>query len=384
MPISPDPKSTDQPTLTLERRGDGVLAVRLAGAWRLADNPRGIDEIGARLDADPTLRAIVVDASEVSAWDTALAVFLRRLASIAENRRLTLTSQGLPRGAERLLALALAVPPAATRDAAAAPNPIARLGISATAAGAKLLRAIGFVGEVILALIALLRGRARFRPAELATSIQQAGPDALPIISLISFLVGLILAFVGAVQLSRFGAQVYIADLVGLAMAREMGALMVAIMMAGRTGAAFAAHIGTMRVNQEIDALETLGISPVEFLVLPRVLALVLMMPLLTIYAILVGVAGGLAVSVGLFEITLALYWEETLAAVSLTQLIIGLTKSLVFAVLVAIAGCRAGMQAGGSAASVGEAATTAVVTSIVAIVVADGLFAVVLNALNL
>jgi phospholipid/cholesterol/gamma-HCH transport system permease protein len=169
-----------------------------------------------------------------------------------------------------------------------------------------------------------------------------------------------------------------------LAMAREMGAIMTGIIMAGRTGAAFAAHLGTMEVNQEIDALKTLGIAPAEFLVLPRVLALVLMMPLLTLYAILVGIAGGLVVSVGLFDLTLVQYWEETVASLTLNQFGIGIMKSVVFGVLVAVAGCREGMRAAGSAAAVGDAATAAVVTGIVSIVVADGLFAVLLNAVGL
>ncbi|MBK1702879.1 MlaE family ABC transporter permease, partial [Thiococcus pfennigii] len=214
-----------------------------------------------------------------------------------------------------------------------------------------------------------------------ASAVSQS---VMPVVTLISFLVGVILAFVGAIQLSRFGAQIFIADLVGLAMAREMGPMMAAIIMSGRTGAAFAARIGTMQVNQEVDALKTLGISPIEFLVLPRVLALVVMMPLLTLYADLVGIAGGMAVSITLFDITFIQYWNETMVALSLQQFAIGLAKALVFGVLIALAGCYQGIKTGGSAAAVGTAATSAVVVAIVAIVVADGLFAVVLNALGL
>lgn len=370
--------------MALERHGDDLLSVRLRGDWRLGTGLPDSTDIEHMLDSDSAIRGIYIDASAVAGWDTALPVFLRGARALAAQHRIGFETCGLPPGVERLLALSWAVP--AQEPASAQPRPrlIARIGKDTIAVRSAIIGVLEFTGEVLLALVAMIRGRARYRPAELALTIQEVGPNALPIISLISFLVGLILAFVGAIQLARFGAQVYIADLVGLAMAREMGALMVAIMMAGRTGAAFAAQIGTMQVNQEIDALKTLGISPVEFLVLPRVLALVLMMPLLTVYSVLVGIAGGLAVSVGLFDITLALYWEETVAAVSLNQVVIGLSKSLVFGLLVAMAGCRAGMQAGRSAASVGDAATTAVVTGIVAIVVADGLFAVVLNALDL
>jgi phospholipid/cholesterol/gamma-HCH transport system permease protein len=186
------------------------------------------------------------------------------------------------------------------------------------------------------------------------------------------------------VQLGRLGAQTYIADLVGLAMAREMGPMMAAIIMAGRTGAAYAAQIGTMQVRQEVDALRTLGISPVEFLVLPRVLALVLMLPLLTLYADLVGILGGMVVSVSLFDVTLTQYWQSTVASLSLKQFVIGLGKSVFFGALIAMAGCREGMKAGGSAASVGEAATAAVVIGIVGVIVVDGLFAMVFSVLRI
>jgi phospholipid/cholesterol/gamma-HCH transport system permease protein len=214
--------------------------------------------------------------------------------------------------------------------------------------------------------------------------IQECGVQALPIVSLISFLVGLILAFVGAIQLMMFGAQIYIADLVGIAMAREMGAIMTGIIMAGRTGAAFAAQLGTMQVNEEIDALTTLGLSPMEFLVVPRMLALALMMPLLCLYADLMGIVGGLVVGVGMLDLTLPQYIEQTRGALNLTHLSVGVVKSVVFGVLVAVSGCMRGMECGRSASAVGMATTSAVVTAIVAIIVSDGLFAVITNALGI
>ena len=235
-----------------------------------------------------------------------------------------------------------------------------------------------FVGEAILAVVALLRGKARFRPVDMVLCIQEAGPSALPIVTLISLLVGLILAFVGAVQLSMFGAQIYIADLVGLGTVREMGALMTAVIMSGRTGAAYAAQLGTMNVNSEIDALKTMGISPVEFLVLPRILALVLMMPLLALYADLMGIIGGALVTVSAFDVSLIQYYNETRRAVHLHDFGIGIGKSLVFAMLIAVAGCMRGMQCGRSASAVGDAATAAVVNSIVYIVVADSLITLI------
>jgi phospholipid/cholesterol/gamma-HCH transport system permease protein len=201
--------------------------------------------------------------------------------------------------------------------------------------------------------------------------LEECGAQALPIVSLISVLVGLILAFVSAIELQMFGAQIFVADVVGIGMVRIMGAIMAGIIMAGRTGAAFAAQIGTMQVNEEIDALQTLGIPPMEFLVLPRMVALIVMMPLLCLYADVMGIVGGIVVGTAMLDISLTEYLDRTREAVKMTYLWIGLFHSIVFGVLVAMAGCLRGMQCGRSASAVGEAATSAVVTSIVAIVAA-------------
>ena len=279
---------------------------------------------------------------------------------------------------------ATAVPPRGAR----APQPP---GSFVTQIGRRTLRfaddaaeMLSFVGEASITFGRFLRGEARYRRSDLWVTVQEVGPDALPIVSLISFLVGLILAFVGAVQLRQFGAQIYVADLVGLAMAREMAPIMAGIIMAGRTGAAFAAQLGTMQVNEEVDALKTLGIPPMDFLVLPRMLALMLMMPLLTLYADLVGIAGGVLVGVGMLNLGLVQYLNETVSALDFTQFGIGLVKSVVFGVLVALAGCMRGIQCGRSAAAVGAAATSAVVLGIVFIITTDGLFAVITNILGI
>ena len=188
----------------------------------------------------------------------------------------------------------------------------------------------------------------------------------------------MILAFLGSVQLKLFGVEIFIADAVAIGMAREMGALMTGILMAGRTGAAFAARLGTMQVNEEIDALRTLGFSPMEFLVLPRVLALVLMMPLLTIYADLLGILGGAAVGIGMLDLSPAQYYHQTVNAIDARAILAGLVKSAVFGVLVAFSGCLQGIRCGRSASAVGEATTAAVVNAIVYIVVADALLSVI------
>jgi phospholipid/cholesterol/gamma-HCH transport system permease protein len=202
-------------------------------------------------------------------------------------------------------------------------------------------------------------------------------------VGLISFLVGIILAYQGAVQLRAFGADIYVADMVGVAVVREMGALMAGIVLAGRTGAAFAATLGNMKANEEIDALETLGISPVDFLVMPRMAALFLMMPLLALYSNVLGILGGLVISAAILDIPASLYWAETKTIVDLSDLFVGLIKAGVFGILIGLAGCLRGLQAERSAAGVGAAATSAVVTSILLIVVLDAVFAVFFNILG-
>jgi phospholipid/cholesterol/gamma-HCH transport system permease protein len=241
-----------------------------------------------------------------------------------------------------------------------------------------------FLGEMTVTFFCLFRMKARFRTVDLLLLIQQAGAHALPIVTLISFLVGVILAFVGAVQLKQFGAQIYVADLVGIAMIREMGAMMTGIIMAGRTGAAFAAQLGTMKVTQELDAFTTMGFSPLEFLVLPRVLALILMMPLLCLYSDFVGVLGGATVGLGMLDLSWTVYMRQTANAITLTDVFGGVFKSSVYGILIALSGCLRGMQCGNSSSAVGDAATSAVVTGIVAIVVACGTFAVVFYVLGI
>lgn len=239
-------------------------------------------------------------------------------------------------------------------------------------------RLMAFIGEASLSLLRFATGRARFRRSDLWLFIQQAGVDALPIVSLLSLLQGLTMAFLGAAQLKMFGAQVYVANLIGLSMAAEVGAVMTAIIMAGRTGAAYAAQIGTMQVNQEIDALKTMGLEPMDFLVLPRMLALILMMPLLYLYANLLGMLGGGLIAVTVLGMTGDQFANQLFHAVPLSVFVTGLIKSGVFGVLVALSGCMQGINYGRSAAAVGDATTSAVVTAIVAIIIADGVFGVV------
>lgn len=370
--------------LRLEWIGRDTLRVRLTGTWRLDERLPSAEGIEQAVAQSPEARRIVLDARGVPDWDTTLVSFVLRLLRFGEPRGLTIDRDGLPRGLNRLIALATAVPETLLARPDQQTAWLARVGLAALAVGEGGLAALRFLGDAALAFVRFARGRANFRWIDLAGIIQACGPSALPIVSLISFLVGLILAFMGAVQLRSFGAQVYVADLVAIATTREMGCLMTGIIMAGRTGAAFAAQLGTMRVNEEIDALLTMGIPSMEFLVLPRLLALILMMPLLTIFSDVLAILGGAVVGLIALDVGAAQYLERTVHALSLRDIALGIVKGTVFGVLVALSGCLRGMQAGRSAAAVGLAATSAVVTAIVLIVVMEGIFAVVLNALGL
>jgi phospholipid/cholesterol/gamma-HCH transport system permease protein len=229
-----------------------------------------------------------------------------------------------------------------------------------------------------------LRLPGKFRWRDCLFEMQQCGAMAFPIVGLINFLVGITLAYTGAIILRQFGGDIWVADLVGLSMVREMGCVMTGIVLAGRTGAAFAAQIGNMQANEEVDALVTLGLSPVDFLVMPRMLALALMMPLLVLYGNCLGILGGMLVARGLLHIPPSAYWIEMLTAVHLTDVTVGMIKGATFGLIVGLSGCLRGLQADRSAAGVGRAATSAVVTSILLIVVADSLYAVIFNILSL
>jgi len=371
--------------MQLQKTEEDTLTVALAGSWKLGQELPSVDEVLHALEGMPTIGRIAFDTRELAEWDSGLLIFLKQLSEFSAHKKITLEESGLPEGARKLLALAAAVP--AKKDARKAGEKVpflAHVGNETVdffkAAGDML----AFIGDTVIAFLNLLRGKAQFRKSDLGLIMEACGGQALPIVSLICFLVGLILAFIGAIQLQLFGAQIYVADLVGIAMVRLMAAIMTGIVMAGRTGGAFAAQLGTMQVNQEIDALKTLGISPMEFLVLPRMLALALMMPLLCLYANVMGILGGMVVGVGMLDIGLIQYFNETAKAVNLWNLGIGIFSGIVFGVIVALSGCMRGMQCGRSASAVGGAATSAVVTAIVGIILSTAVITVICNLLGI
>jgi len=370
--------------LSFSRAADDLLVVRLAGPWQLSATLPPCSTAEQQI-AEVRPRRLAFDATQLGDWDSGLLTFLIDLGDFCATQGIAIDRSALPTGVQRLLALAAAVPErSGARQAATMPSWLARIGLAFVGARQPVLDMVGFIGQATVAFSRLLRGRARFRRSDLLLLIQQAGADALGIVTLISFLVGTILAFVGAVQLQQFGAAIYVADLVGIAMVREMGAMMTAIVIAGRTGASYAAQLGSMKVTQEIDALTTMGISPLEFLVLPRMLALCLMMPLLCLYADFVGILGGAAVGVGMLHLAPLVYYNQTAAAVHLGDLVGGVFKASVYGVLIALSGCLRGTQCGNSSSAVGDAATAAVVTGIVFVISACGLFAVVFYVLGI
>jgi phospholipid/cholesterol/gamma-HCH transport system permease protein len=371
--------------LQLSRPDERTLLVRLAGSWTVHGALPGSAEVERAMDTSPRPERVTFDAARLGRWDSGLLTFLLAVREAALARKVSFDPAGLPEGVRSLIRLASAVPERSeARREVDRPSFLARVGIGWTSFTRSAGDALAFIGEATLSLLRLFTGHAQFRRGDLVLIIQQVGAEALPIVALISVLVGLILAFVGSIQLQMFGAQVYVANLVAIGMTREMGAMMTGIIMAGRTGAAFAAQLGTMQVNEEIDALKTLGVEPTDFLVLPRMVALILMMPLLCVYADVLGIFGGFLVGVGMLDISPVQYWNQTLAWLRPGGVLLGIGKSAVFGVIIAISGCLRGMQCGRSAAAVGSAATSSVVTAIVWIIVADGLFAVMTSVLRI
>ncbi len=374
-----------QADFTCGNDGSGALILSLSGDWLLANELPVPTKVLDECRTSPEIRSISFDSLQLGSWDSALLTFLLSLIDQCTELDVSVNREGLPSGVIRLLALATTVPERKDARRSASREPyFARVGGAAVDVWCSLLALLDFLGEITTAFWLLLSGKTRFRRSEFLLIIQECSADALPIVSLISLLVGLILAYVGAIQLRMFGAQIYVADLVGVGMVRAMGAIMTGIIIAGRTGAAFAARIGTMQVNEEIDALRTTGVSPIEFLVLPRVLALALMMPLLCLYADLMGILGGLIVGVFVLDLNVLEYYTETIKAVGLVNVWIGLFSGLVYGILVSVAGCLRGMQCGRSASAVGDATTSAVVTSIVSIVVATSIITVLCDILGI
>jgi phospholipid/cholesterol/gamma-HCH transport system permease protein len=368
----------------LDLSPDGAdLRLGIAGEWTLARGVPSIEPV-AHAIGDVAPRRLVFDDRGLADWDSALVTFAYAVADLAAERRIELDLGGLPAGARKLLAIATAVPRRPLTRPAPDDALTARVGRVALRASATAVDALGFLGETFLALASFARGRGRFRRTDLLHALEATGVAALGIVALVNFLIGAVLAFVGAVELEQFGAAIYVASLVGIGVARELGPIMTGIVMTGRTGASFAAVLGTMTVNEEVDAIVTMGMRPVDFLVLPRVVATALMLPALVAYADLMGMLGGLFVGVTMLHLGTTEYLRQTQEALALRHVWIGLAKGVAFGVVVALTGCYYGIRCGRSAAAVGEATTKAVVMGIVLVVVVDAIATLFLHGLRL
>lgn len=330
-----------------------------------------------------TTKTLCFNTEKLGNWDSRLLVTLEKILEAAGKRNIAVDERGLPEGVRNLLKLTrkkVLIPPKAAPE----PGLFHRIGLQSMVFFDHAQQHLTFTGNILLAYMRLYTGRARFLKNDLSYFLYNCGPMALPIVTLIAFLVGFTLAFIGSVQLEMFGASIFVANLVGLTMVREMGPMMAAVIMAGRTGASFAAQLGTMQVNEEIDALETMGLNSFDFLVLPRMTALVLMMPMLAVWADFIGILGGFFIGVFSLDISPALYYEQTITGIKLNHFLVGIIKSVFFGYIVAFCGCLKGLSCGRSADAVGKSTTSAVVSSIVFIVIADASFTFFFNLVGI
>lgn len=359
-------------TVDVEQR-EKTLIVRLRGSFTLRSSCAICDEAVAAIK-NHDAESLLYESDQLLNWDSSLVSLLFEIEREATGAEMKSDRSGLPPHLRTLLEIALSGRETDARTPVKLPGFIENLGLISISAWRDFLEFVEFSGELSLSLLRLLRGESRMRWRDFWYLLQTVSVNALPIVLLISFLVGLIIAFLGAVVLVRFGAEFAIAYLVGYGILREMGAVMTGIIMAGRTGAAFAAQIGSMKVSEELDALKTLGISPMDFLVLPRVISLVLMMPLLTVFADVVGIFGGYLVAVGMLDVPSTQFISNIDFVVSLNDLLLGVFKGGVFGVLIAVSGCLRGIQCGRSADAVGVAATRAVVLAITLIIFSNAI----------
>ncbi|MFV1980375.1 MAG: ABC transporter permease [Rhodothermia bacterium] len=368
---------TTSRTATLDPRVEileskGLVVVVLRGEWTLAHGLVNFQEsVGHTISS---ASRITFDTSSLRKWDTTLISFLFDGTRVAQSAGAEFEAESLPSSVQRLLALATAVPEKDTGGGPEGKSLLAVVGGQYLDLQHGFRAQIVFVGEVAISLGRLVIGKSAMRLRDFWVIVEEHGPRALPIVGLINFLVGVIIAFLGSVVLTQFGAGIYNAQLVGYGMFRELGALMTGIIMVGRSGAAFAAEIGSMKVSEELDAYRTLGISSIDFIVLPRILALFLMMPLLTVFGDIVGVLGGMLVSASVMDIAPRLFLGNLFGAVGIPDFAIGVAKGTIFGALIAISGCMRGMQSGSSADAVGKATTSAVVTGITLIIGANAL----------
>ncbi len=370
--------SSMTPSLSINATPE-TLSLGLYGVLDLRTTPEVLERL-SRVPM-PVPKLIRADLSGITRMDDCGALVILRIRELAEKNGCAVEMTGIPDHVQELLTfLRLDTPPAPSGAKRTKPDIMTRFGVKTINVVDQASSHVSFVGEVGVTLASLLRHPGRLRLGDTVTYMQQVGVDALPIVGLISFLLGLIMAFMSAVQLQQFGANIYVASLVALAMVRELGPIMTAILVAGRSGSAFAAEIGTMKVSEEVDALVTMGFRPAMFLVAPKIIASILVVPLLAMYSNLFAIAGGLLIGVTTLDLTVNAYMAQTMSTLSIFDVNWGLFKSAIFAVLIATVGCFKGYQVRGGAASVGQATTSAVVTGIFLVILVDSILAVILR----
>lgn len=360
-----------------------TLLIKLSGDWRISAGFHSADEVTSQLTSHSDIVQISFSVSKELKWDSGLISFLLKLIRECGHKDIRVACEGLPQEAQKLLALALKVHEKSISPQKACESFLEKSGQRVLQIDENVRSVLDFLGDIVVSFGRLIRGKAYFRLDDFMLIVKRCGVDTLLLVSLISLLVGMILAFVGSIQLKIFGAQIFISDLVGITMVRVLSAVMTGIIMSGRIGASFAAELGMMQTNEEIDALKTLGVSPVEFLVIPRVLALVIMIPILTIYADFMGILGGFVISVGMLNLNPVEYLNHTQQAVKLSYLWVGLFHSFVFGLIVAVSGCLYGIKCERNAAGVGIATTSAVVSGITGIVIATAIITFICQILG-
>ena len=358
-----------------------VLTVAIKGDFCRFDDEVQKEKIYA---AAQKAKQILISAQDLNAWDSTALVLFYELAQIAQKNNAQLKFSNIPDNLKHMLDLALKVDRKPSRDDARAFDFLFALGNWAVGLYQSAAKALAFVSQIVASFGRFFQGKAVMRPVDFLFALEDCSYKAIGIMSLVSFMIGLILAFVGAVQLKTFGAQIYVASLVAIGMTRIMGAIMAGVIMSGRTGASYAATIGTMQVNEEIDALKTMGIPTMDFLVLPRILSLMVTMPLLTLWADLMGMVGGAFVGVVMLDISPQEYWKYSLEALNFSNFMVGIFHGFVFGIIIALCGCYYGINCGRNADSVGVATTKAVVSAIVLMIVATGIITMSLEVFGI
>ena len=357
------------------------LTITLDGTIKGYDNQ---NQIKTLLNTAQQINEINFSADSNLVWDSNLAAILHQVLITVQKNNSTIKWDGLPKDLAQILKLSIEVERKPIRKSSPKYNFLENLGNKGISIYIILKNTYFFLKQIIFSLGRYFSGKAIMRKIDLEFALEDSGYKAVGIISLVSFMVGLILAFVGAIQLKTFGAQIYIASLVTIGMIRIMGAIMAGIIMAGRTGASYAATIGTMQVNEEIDALKTLGFEVSDFLILPRFLSLIITLPFLTILSDIMGMIGGAFVGVIMLDISITQYWQYSIDAFGLTNFLVGLFHSFIYGIIIACCGCYYGINCGRNADSVGLATTKAVVSAIVIMIVATGFLTLIFQVLGL